>query len=201
LPVGLAEIIRGAVARGDDCHSRTAIANELLVSSVEGLEPGIAAALRAVPAFVLPLLMAGAAAALGHHRHPIAALGANGIDFGVRQRGESTWRQMAAAAPVEEPQRGPRLPTASAAARLKRPTLVPLPAIGDSVLIDYCGLGGQVDEPVLRRMLLDPLCGLIDPTRIAAGRTPAFNLAILDSAGECGLIGRGVYHPPAELFA
>ena len=54
----------------------------------------------------------------------------------------------------------------------------------------------------LRLALLDPSTGMIDPARIAIdGRTPAFNLAILDCAGESGLIGRGVYHPPAELFA
>jgi len=202
VPVDLAEVIRRAVALGDDCHSRTAGANELLLSSVDGLEPGIAADLRALPAFVLPLLMAGAAAAMAHHRNPMAALGGNGVDFGVRRYGESTWRQMAAAAPVQDPGHGQSLPGGAAAAQPGRPTLFPLPAIGDSVLIDYCGLGGQVDEPALRRTLLNPQSGLIDPARIAATRcTPAFNLAVLDSAGESGLIGRGVYHPPAELFA
>jgi hypothetical protein len=187
-PVDVADVIRRAVARGDECHARTAAANDELVSALHGLEPPIALRLRAIPAFVLPILMAGAAAALRHHRCTIEALGGNGVDFGFRRRGDSAWRQLPAEAP-----RGERWPG--------RETVVPLPAIGDSVLIDFCGLGAQADAPALRLALLDPSTGLVDPARIAGGAgVPLFNLAILDDAGEAGLIGRGIYTPQAELF-
>jgi hypothetical protein len=185
-PIALDAIIRRAVAAGDECHSRTGAANAALVSSIDGLEGAMAAALMAVPAFVLPLVMAGAAAALRHHYCAVEAIGGNGVEFGLRRRGESVWRQMPAQAP---------------AGATADPLGISLPAIGDSVVVDYCGLGGQVDAPQLRQALLDPSSGIIDHSRIVAtGMRPAFNLAILDVAGERGLIGRGTYHPPAELF-
>jgi len=190
-PVLVDEVIRRAVAAGDDCHSRTAAANEALIACLVDLAPGVAAMLRAVPAFVLPVMMAAAAGAVRHHGNAIEALGGNGVDFGVRRRGEPAWRRLPATPPA-----GPRLPGGAQAAAL--------PAIGDSVLVDYCGLGGQVDDPALRRSLIDPRTGILDPVRIAAAgahATVAFNLAILDASGELGLIGRGVYHPPPELFA
>lgn len=115
-------------------------------------------------------------------------MGGNGVDFGIRRRGHSHWRQLAAYAP-----RGDRFPAHAAA--------VPLPAIGDSVLVDFCGLGAQADTPALRSSLLDPRTGVIDPARIARGDgVPLFNLAILDAAGEAGLIGRGVYAPSRALY-
>jgi hypothetical protein len=191
-PIALDEVIRRAVTAGDECHSRTAAANTVLVSRIDGLDPAVAESLRALPAFVLPILMAGAAAALRHFGRSIDAVGGNGVDFGVRHRGESTWRQVPALAPRSKAPGG-GLPSTAAT--------VPLPAIGDSVLIDYCGLGGVVDAPELRALLLDPQSGIVDPSRVAAcGTPPAFNLAILDRAGELGLIGRGTYYPPPELF-
>lgn len=186
-PIALDTIIRQAVAAQDECHSRTGAANAALVSHIDGLDGAVAAALLAIPAFVLPVLMAGAAAALRHHHCAVEAIGGNGVEFGLRRRGESVWRQVPAHAPT---------------GATAEPRAISLPAIGDSVVIDYCGLGGQVDAPELRKALLDPSSGIIDDARIVAtGRSPAFNLAILDSAGERGLIGRGTYYPPAALFA
>jgi len=187
-PVDLADVIRRAVVRGDECHSRTAAANDEVVSKLEGLEPLIASNLRAIPAFVLPILMAGAAAALRHHRCAIDGLGGNGIDFGIRRRGDALWRQLPAAAPRGEHLTG-------------REAVVALPAIGDSVVIDFCGLGAQTDWSALGLALLDPHTGIVDPERVARGAgVPSFNLAMLDAAGDEGLIGRGVYEPPLALF-
>ena len=186
-PIALDEVIRRAVAAHEECHSRTAVANEALVSHIHGLDAATAAALRAIGAFVLPLLMAGAAAALRHHRSPVEAIGGNGVDFGLRRRGESGWRRVPAQAPVDT--------------AVGRGTGA-LPAIGDSVVIDYCGLGAQADAPALRAALLDPSSGIVDAARVvAAGTSPAFNLAILDAAGLHGLLGRGTYTPPVDLFA
>ncbi len=111
--------------------------------------------------------------------------------------------------PAQSP-RGVRLPGAD--------TPSALGAIGDSAVIDFCGLGGQAlaaapllaaewsevlpaDALTRRRELIDPHTGIVDPERIALGDlAPLINLAIIDRAGRAGLIGRGVYAPPAALF-
>jgi hypothetical protein len=204
-PVAIASVIRTALANGDECHARTGAANEALLARIDGLGPEGIARLRANPAFVLTVIMAGAGAALRSHRSGIEAIGGNGIDFGVRHRGETQWRRIAAEAPW-----GTRFAAQGDTAAL--------PAIGDSPLIDFCGLGGQAldaapllaaewahllpdDARVRRTTLLDPASGIVDPARVAQSRmSPVINLAILDSAGTAGLIGRGFYAAPASLF-
>jgi hypothetical protein len=205
-PPAVDALIRVALAGGDECHARTGVANEALVSVLNGagLDAADAVRLRSNPAFVLPLLMAAAGAALRSHRSSIAAIGGNGVDFGVRYRGESRWRQLRAEAP-----RGFRVDSMKASTAL--------PAIGDSAVVDYCGLGGQAlaaaptvvaewnevlpeDALSRRHWLIDPDTGLVDAARVAqCGRVPLINLAILDQDGA-GLIGRGLYGAPLELF-
>jgi hypothetical protein len=205
-PVAIDQLIRVAVGAGEECHARTAAANEALVSALRGLPAEHAASLRASPAFVLPVFMAAAAAALRTRRSALEAIGGNGVDFGVRRRGSAAWRQLPAQAP-----RGVRFSGAH--------SRTPLGAIGDSAVIDFCGLGGQAlsaapllaaewsealpaDALTRRRELIDPDTGIVDPRRIEqGGRAPLINLAILDRDGQAGLIGRGVYAPPAGLFS
>jgi hypothetical protein len=205
-PLGVDQLILTAVAAGEECHARTAAANEALVAALHGLDAEHAASLRASPAFVLPVLMAAAAAALRTRGSAIEAIGGNGVDFGVRRRGSRTWRQVPAQAP-----RGVRFAGTD--------TRTALGAIGDSAVIDFCGLGGQAlsaapqlaaewsevlpaDALTRRREMIDPDTGIVDPERIARGApAPLINLAILDRDGQAGLIGRGVYAPPADLFA
>ena len=203
-------IVAAATRNGDECHARTAAANEALIEQLAGLPLADAQRLRSLPAFVLPLLMAAAAAALRSNNGPVAGLGGNGREFGVRWRTGATepgaWTQGAALAPS-----GPRLPG--------HETSRPLPAIGDSAVIDLCGLGGQAiaaapllaaewaavlpaDALTRRAALVDPATGLVDVQRIRmTGQAPVIHLAILDDAGEQGLIGRGLYMPPASLFS
>jgi hypothetical protein len=203
-PISIAEVIRAAVAAGDDCHARTAAANEAVVSRLRGLDAETAGALRGIPAFVLTILMAAAAAAL-RNRGDIEAIGGNGIDFGVRRQGSHAWRQLPAEAP-----RGTRFDGLHEAE--------PLAAIGDSAAIDFCGLGGQAlsaapllaaewrgllpaDALTRREALIDPHSGIVDPARVAGGNlAPLINLAILDRSGA-GLIGRGFYAAPVSLFS
>ena len=112
------------------------------------------------------------------------------MDFGLRRHGADLWETQSALPPRGEPFPGGESCSA-------------LPAIGDSVLVDFCGLGGQVDDIVLRDALRDPDTGILDPVRIAGSEpsaAPKFNLAMLDAAGVEGLIGRGTYRPPTELF-
>jgi hypothetical protein len=204
-PPAIDALIRIAIAAGDECHARTGAANEAMVAALRGLDAGIAAVLRSNPGFVLALLMAAAAAALRTHGSAIEAIGGNGHAFGVRWQGDPEWRQMPADAP-----RGSRFAGFE--------TRTPLGAIGDSALIDFCGLGGQAlaAAPLLaaewaavlppdalsrRSVLIDPRSGLVDPRRVAqSGLGPLIDLAILDRDGA-GLIGRGCYGPPAALFA
>nr|WP_314625852.1 DUF1116 domain-containing protein [uncultured Noviherbaspirillum sp.] len=204
-PVDIAGVIRAALANGDECHARTGAANEALLAQIDGLDAEDLGRLRANPAFVLTVIMAGAGAALRSHRCHIEAVGGNGIEFGVRHRGETQWRQIAAEAP-----RGTRFPAHGETAAL--------PAIGDSAVIDICGLGGQAldmapllaaewahllpeDAKVRRTALLDPASGIVNPARVVQSRiAPLVNLAILDRAGREGLIGRGFYAAPGRLF-
>jgi hypothetical protein len=187
-PVAIAGLIKAAVAGGDDCHARTSVANEALISNLHGLGAVEAQRLKAMPAFVLPLLMAAAGAALRARRCEIDAIGGNGLDFGVRWRGERAWRQLRAEAPC-----GSRCAGTGAE--------VAMGAIGDSALIDFCGLGGQADALARRAGLIDPETGIVDARRVSrSGLAPLINLAIIDRDGAAGLIGRGVYCPPVELF-
>jgi len=204
-PISIAEVIRAAVAAGDECHARTAAANEAAVSLLHGLDSRCAAGLRRNSAFVLSLLMAAAAAALRTHSD-IEAIGGNGVDFGIRRRGAHAWKQSPAEAP-----RGPHFAGMEA--------VEPLTAIGDSAVIDFCGLGGQAlsaapllaaewrallpaDALTRREAIVDPHSGIVDPGRIVdANLAPLINLAILDRGGFAGLIGRGFYAVPCGLFA
>jgi hypothetical protein len=204
-PVSIVEIVRAAVAGGDECHGRTGVANEALLSRLGGIDSRGTALLRSNPAFVLAPLMAAAAAAMQSHRSPIQAIGGNGIEFGIRRRGEAFWRQIPADAPRSAP------PSSLDPA-------VPLPAIGDSAVIDFCGLGGQAlsiapqlvaewremlppDVLTRREAIIDPFSGIVDPELVARqGSSPLINLAILDRDGVKGLLGRGIYTAPLSLF-
>ena len=131
--------------------------------------------------------------------------GGNGLQFGVALRGSDVWHSVLAAPPV-----GTRFPAHAAAPVLG--------AIGDSAVLDFCGLGGQAlafapalaeewqeilpgDALQRRQVIVDAQSGAVDPARVrATGRTPIVHLAMLDKSGAGGLIGRGFYTAPAELF-
>jgi hypothetical protein len=204
-PIAIDELIRQAIAAGDECHARTGAANGALIERLRGLDAECAARLRSNAAFVLPILMAAAAASLRNSGSSIAAIGGNGIDFGIRRRGQQTWQHVPAVPP-----HGPRFAGLDAQTALG--------AIGDSAIIDFCGLGGQAlaAAPLLaaewaavlpadalsrRDRLIDARSGIVDPERIVRSAVaPIINLAVLDHEGKAGLIGRGCYCPPVSLF-
>lgn len=204
-PVALAPIVARALAEGDECHARTGAANAALLDVVAGLPDADRAALQASPGFVLTLLMAAACWRLRRGRQGLAAVGGNGVAFGLRLHGDARWHRHPATPPV-----GTRMPGHADTEALG--------AIGDSAVIDFCGLGGQAlaaapalrDEwravlpdalAVRRAAVIDPATGLVDVQRIAtSGVPPLVDLAILDGHGVHGLIGRGVYQPDAALF-
>jgi len=204
-PVRLAPVVAQALASGDECHARTGVANQALVAALHGLSPDDHAALSASPGFALTILMAAACWRLRGQPEGIAAVGGNGLRFGLRLHGDRHWRSCPANAP-----QGTRLQGNDA-------TLA-LGAIGDSAVLDFCGLGGQsltaaptlceewrqaLPPDLLQRhaATVDPVTGLVDFARVhASGQMPLVNLAILGRDGNTGLIGRGCYMPDPALF-
>ena len=205
-PLAMAPIIARALAEGDECHACTGAANAALIDALFGLSTEDRAMLQSSPGFVLTLLMAAACWRLRRADRGVAAVGGNGVDFGVRLHGQGGWHRSPAAAPA-----GTRMPGHTETDALG--------AIGDSAVIDFCGLGGQAlaVAPALREeweqvlpeafamrrdAVIDPATGLVDAARVAAsGLAPLVDLAILDRQGAHGLIGRGVFAPEAALFA
>jgi hypothetical protein len=184
----------------------------------------VAAMLGQTPLFFLTLWMAAchlmldAAANDGSDADAslVVALAGNGEQAGIRLAGRpAQWHTAWATAP-----QGPRLDPAVA-------TAVASPVIGDSGVIDALGCGGQAlsHAPAIAQVLepwLPPqweqraaslLAGhhlglgahgmpvALDCAAVAPGREPLTAIAMLDAAGERGLLGRGVYIPPAGLFA
>lgn len=204
-PVSLGPIIATALAKGDECHARTTVANSALIDAMPWLDSTSRNTLNNNPSFVLPILMAAAKTLLiGTHSH-IHSVGGNGHHFGIRLHKESHWRVIPATPPV-----GTRFE--------KRLTTVALGAIGDSAVIDFCGLGGQMtggapdllkdwsallpmDINQHRTDVIDASSGFVDLEQIAKTQAmPMINLAILDLDGTDGLIGRGFYQPEKAAF-
>lgn len=208
-PVAVDTIVRTALSLGDECHSRTAAANHALADALQGMPGTAPETIRANQGFVLTALMAGSAWALrrlsaGRPRAIVAA-GGNGVQFGVRLAGDTDWRSVPADAPI-----GPRFAHAESARALG--------AIGDSAVIDMCGLGGQAlawapelaaewrallppEWPARSASMVDPEYGTVDIDRIrASGCAPFIHLAMLDAEGKLGLLGRGFYRPPTAVF-
>ncbi|MDQ2138920.1 DUF1116 domain-containing protein [Alcaligenaceae bacterium B3P038] len=205
-PVALNAVIESALQGQDECHARTGAANAALLTQLPAMDDASRAVLAAHPGFVLTLIMAASAWVLRYGQGPLLCAGGNGLAFGIRMKTETVWRTVAATPPV-----GNHFPAHAAS--------TPMGAIGDSAVIDCCGLGGQAiafapalleewaaslpaDAAARGAQVIDPATGVIDPARIAAtGHAPAIHLAMVDRAGMAGLIGRGVYTPPVSLFA
>ncbi len=204
-PIQIAPIIAYALEHGDECHGRTNAANLALVNTLHTLPDNRKKTVLSNPGFVLPIMMAASCWLLGKQTEGIAAVGGNGIHFGLRMHGSCEWRTISALPPV-----GMR--TANHA------NTKALGAIGDSAVIDFCGLGGQILDcaPTLysdwnvslpqdwqqhRLQVCNPNTGLVDPALITKNKIrPFVNLAILDEDNQYGLIGRGTYSPDLNLF-
>ena len=204
-PLPLGPVVAQALREGDECHARTGAAHQALLAQLPGLCAQDREQLAASPGFVLTILMAAAAWRMRAQDAPIAAVGGNGQAFGLRLRGARDWQQL----PAQPPQ-GTRF-----AGHEQTPALG---AIGDSAVLDFCGLGGQAlaaapalceewratlaaDAAMRRALVCDPDTGLVDPARIRrSGVAPLVNLAILGADGAAQLMGRGWYAPDPTLF-
>lgn len=226
-PIDLFAAARAGLEGGDDLHASTTTATAALLARLAPRLPKDAAGRRVsavvekTPLFFLTLWMAACRAMLGaaegvDNATIVTALGANGESVGLRLAGEPTrWITITAAPPA-----GPRL-NADLTAAVS-------PAVGDSAVIDMAGFGGQRlhAAPEMRALfarwlpedharLNDRLferehpvfasLGLrvgLDARRvIQAGLTPLVAIAMLAADGRTGLLGRGLYRPPVELFA
>lgn len=223
-PLPLFPVLREAIARQDDCHSRTMAGSGLLVAALlqrGGAGPGDAAILEflnAAPAFALNVwmamcgLIAGAAEGV-----PGATLvthaGGNGVQFGYRLAGDPGRWHLAPAARIRG-DADPRLAGAE-----------PLPALGDSAIVDVMGLGGQIlasAAPVREALaahlppdaatrpahfLHGPLAGFGSPAATDAARVratgtgPVILLGMIDGTGRHGRVGGGCVVTTAADFA
>lgn len=210
-PVKISEIINTALAEGNDCHTLTDRANAALLEQVDGLSNEYRRLLENSPGFVLPVVMGAAGWLLRFGpRAPdsaehIVAAGGNGLQFGIKLSGQMHWSTVPAHPPV-----GKRFPHHEG-----RPVLG---AIGDSAVIDFCGLGGQAlgHAPSLvsdwqallpedwssrpgHVLALDS--GIVSVQRVVEQHTvPIVNLALVSADDAGGILGKGFYQPDLSLF-
>ncbi|MDH0745169.1 oxalurate catabolism protein HpxZ [Pseudomonas sp. GD03842] len=221
--IDLMQAARVGLQAGDDLHSRTTAATAHLrsVLSASMDDSVVDAMLAATPLFFLTLWMAAcylmldatAAADEAHSTRLVVALAGNGIEAGVRLADRpKQW----ITAPAHVPQ-GPRLGDGDSAVS---------PMLGDSGVIDAAGFGAQAwfckpeaatdiagwlpaQSPQRPAWLVGShpdfsafgLGCAIDANRVSdALPTPLVSIAMLDAAGEKGLLGRGVCKTDPALF-
>ena len=204
-PVCISTLIRTALSEGNECHSLTDRANAALFDQFLGLSDEYRDLLARTPGFVLPVVMGACGYLLKQGKGLVEAVGGNGQHFGVRLKTYPEWLTIPATAPI--------------GCRFKGKEDQPaLPAIGDSAVIDFCGLGGQALEsaPALveewqellpenwanrSESVLDPDTGQVCPFRVNRHQTPPIiNLAIVGAGFQGGILGKGFYQPDLGLF-
>lgn len=223
-----------ALAMGDDCHGRTQAGTAVLLERLsldrananDGADTsvGIGIAqdfLAGSPSFFLNLWMAAVKCMLGAAEGTaesavVTAMGANGIDAGLRLASQpDSWHRCAASVPVGV--KAPEFRQVQA-----------LPAVGDSGVVEAFGLGAMAfahsplqqqalgafmpeSAAALARALLsgphpglrasEAWFGLSARAAITQRKTPAVVLGMLDASGRHGRIGAGIWHAPASLFS
>jgi len=222
-PLPLLPLIAAALADGDDCHGRTMagsalIADVLRQRSTDAIPEQIDTFLNESPAFALNVWMAACslmmAAAEGVAESSlITRAGGNGVDFGV-QVAAHPGKWITAPAPV--------INGAIEAAHEGRKALG---AIGDSAVVDFMGLGGQVlntaeqsfanlkpylpDDALARpaKVLSGIIAGFGERagatnarSAVANASSPLILLGMIEASGEAGRIGGGVVDIPVAFF-
>jgi hypothetical protein len=212
-PIPLAFIAVDALKQGDELHGQVAASSAAILKIIEqrlAADPALPD-VSAANQFFLNVWMAACAlmmkagAGIPGSRL-VCAAGGNGRALGLKLAGEpDRWITRPAATP-----RGPRISPALA-------EVPPLPAVGDSAVIDACGFGAQAlgFSPALRDAFGDAVPpGVAEaPVNLLCAESPIFgdlrirvgldidrvgrspfcaNLAMVDRDGERGLIGRGI---------
>ena len=221
--VDLIALAAHGLAEGDDCHGRTMAATaELVRQLAPAIDHNIEARkfLDDGPSFFLNLWMAACkcvfAAAVGTTGScVVTAAGSNGATSGIQIAGtRGRWYT----APADPPKGDlGSVPKDRA-----------LGAIGDSAIVDVAGFGAMamsfspaqkeglglympddgLDLPELLLSRIHPgfgklglRMGLSARHIVASGRTPVISLGILDTKGEAGRLGGGIYQIPSQPFA
>ncbi|WP_137389023.1 DUF1116 domain-containing protein [Rhodoligotrophos defluvii] len=221
-PIELLPLMGEALARGDDCHSRTVHGSAAIAAALRGRNerspPDVHAFLDTSPAFALNLWMGAAALMLRSAEGTgnctlVTRAGGNGENFGIQLAGRpGVWVTMPAPVPF-----GPVDATARDRSAVG--------AVGDSALVDFLGLGAQAlaTAPEVARalsgylpknagdrarsVLAGELPGLgrraVTSAALAAEADvgPLVLLGMIDRAGVAGRIGGGVVDVPPQLFA
>lgn len=222
-PIKILPVIEQSLIEGDDCHGRTIVGSALIVKELRNRskQPSaddIDSFLDSSIAFSLNIWMAAcslmmAAAENSPGSALITRAGGNGMEFGV---------QVAAQPGQWIVSRAPAIKGNIEAAHSERKSLG---AIGDSAVVDFMGLGGQVldsatqsfenlksylPEDALERpkkVLQKILPGFgqrlaVTNARLAAENksSPLILLGMIDSSGEAGRIGGGVVDIPPAFF-
>jgi hypothetical protein len=201
----LEDLIAAALDQCDECHAITGAGNQLFVDALGDIPAWLRDDLLRNPGFVLAIWMAWAGWKLQSTGSPITAAGGNGIEFGLRQPNSKRWRTAKAETPIGTFFKSDR-------------TEAGLGAIGDSALVDLCGLGGQslrfapkllqewahvLPKDIMTRheRILDAGTGIVAASRVLETDTgPIINLAIVDREGGGFPIGRGIYVVQPNLF-
>lgn len=213
--VALLPLMAAGLAAGDDLHGQVAgVTGALAKHLLPRLDDPARAYIAAAAQFGLNAVMGACAVMLAAagttDSDMVSAVGGNGVDFGWQVAGApGAWRTAAAKRPV-----GPLF--------ADLPTERILPAIGDSAVIDACGLGGAIlrHAPTLIEALAPFHPAAAFETQASAafvgahpllppdirvglraeqiGHHPGIILAMLDATGEAGLIGRGIARWPAD---
>lgn len=206
-PLPLQPVIKAGLLDGDECHAVTLATHRHFLNALPALESLLAGK----PWFVLPILMAASAVALGRVG-TLCAAGGNGVAFGWRSTltldtpARNRWLTVPASAPEGQ------LFSDNDASRV-------LPAIGDSAVIDFAGLGAQAlafspdmqevwrtclpdRTPVVREHVINPQTGLVCVSQILrSDKSPSVHLAMVDAHGSGKILGRAAYTPDPGLFA
>lgn len=201
----LEDLIATALNQGDECHAITGAGNQLFVAALGDIPAWLRDDLLRNPGFVLAIWMAWAGWKLKNTGSPIAAAGGNGFEFGWRQPNSKSWRTTKAETPVGSIFKSDRAKAG-------------LGAIGDSAIVDLCGLGGQAlrfapkllqewahvlpnDIMTRHERILDASAGIVAASKVLETDTgPIINLAIVDKEGGGFPIGRGIYIVKPKLF-
>jgi len=228
-PVDLLTLAQAGIEGGDDLHNRTtaataALARELHARSASAVAEArpvlvnLIDALAQTPLYFLTIWMAAVKLILSSIEGDalstlVTRMAGNGREFGLSLAADpERWITVPAEPPVGD--------TAANAQ--------PLGAIGDSAVIDTLGFGAQAlhlaPEPreALRKFMPQDFesvgarlmsiahpafdawglrVGLDAQTVATTGVAPSVTLGMVARDGTSGLIGRGVYRPPLELFA
>lgn len=222
-PINLFPIIVAALAQGDDCHGRTIagstlVVEQLMQASGDEISEDVEVFLQASLAFSLNIWMAASslmlAAAEGVEKSSlITRAGGNGYEFGMQFASKpGHWITMPA-------------PEVNGAIESVYAGRTAVGAIGDSAVVDFMGLGGQVlntatasydnlraylPEDALTRpdkALVGPFEGFGGRRGVTSARQVVANeggpmvlLGMIDDRGDAGRIGGGVVDVPVAFF-